>query len=144
LRFTARAVREGKVARGKKRSPEEVERGLAALAEHGSSEGAARATGIPASTLRTWKLQQPDEFDELRREKRSGLVGQVWEAAGEALKQVLSKVGEASPKDAAVIFGIVVDKGLLLGGEPTEIMKQLPQIVYRGIDDSEYEEREQE
>lgn len=111
------------MTRGKKYSLEDMERGLAALAVNGSSEAASELTGIPASTLRTWKLQQPDEFDELRREKRIPLIDQVWEAAEKALKQTLDKMDSASAKEAAVILGILVDKALLMGGEPTEISK---------------------
>ena len=134
------------MTRGKKYAPEDIERGLEALAEHGGNAAAAcRATGIPARTLRDWKTGKfADEFAEVRREKRSGLIEKVWEAAGKALDQVLKKMEKANPKDAAVILGILVDKGLLLGGEPTEISEQLPRIVFRGVDDSEYEEREQE
>jgi hypothetical protein len=132
--------------RGQKYSPEDIERGLEALAEHGGNAAAAsRVTGIPATTLRGWKTKEfADEFVEVRREKRSGLIEKVWQAAEEALKQVLEKMSKASAKDAAVIMGILVDKGLLLGGEPTEITEQLPRIVFRGVDESEYEDREQE
>lgn len=131
------------MTRGKKYSAEDVERGLAALAVNGSSEIASEQTGIPASTLRTWKLRQPDEFDELRREKRTPLIEELWAGARDAIARIRDQIKEASAKDAAVILGILVEKALLAGGEPTEITSQLPQIVYRGVDDSEYEEREQ-
>jgi hypothetical protein len=133
------------MTRGRKYPAEDIERGLQALAEYGgNAEAASRAVNIPANTLRGWKIKFADEFGEVRREKRSDLIEKVWQAAHKALEQVLEKMTKASAKEAAVILGILVDKGLLLGGEPTEISKQMPQIVFRNVDDSEYEEREQE
>jgi len=108
--------------RGQKRSPEDIERGLEALAESGgNAEAASRATGIPANTLRTWKRARPDEFIELRREKRTVLIEDVWAAAQEALKELRGKFKTMKGQQLAVAFGILTDKALVLGGEPSQI-----------------------
>jgi len=109
--------------RGKKRSPEDIERGLEALAESGGNATiASESCGIPARTLRGWKGGAfAEEFAELRREKRTDLIGDVWEAAREALAQLRSKLPTMKGKDVAVTFGILTDKALILGGEPTQI-----------------------
>jgi len=110
------------MTRGRARSPEEIERGLQALAEHGgNAEAASRDTGIPATTLRGWKTQFVDEFVEVRREKRTDFIDEVWETAKEAVKQVKAKIKEASAKEAAIIAGIFIDKALVMGGEPDTI-----------------------
>jgi len=131
--------------RGKKWPPADVERGLQALAESGGSVTAAsKATGIPKTTLWGWKTQHPDEFEQLRMEKRGSLIEKVWGAAEDALDLLIKELPKMKGRYLATTFGILTDKGLLLGGEPTEIMKELPQIVFRGVDMTEYEEREQE
>ncbi len=139
------------MARGQKYGDEDTERGLQALAEAGGNAAkASRACGIPPRTLRDWKNGSfADEFAELRREKRGGLIDKVWAGAEKALDLLLVALepgedgkSKVKARELAVIMGILTDKGLLLGGEPTEIMKQLPQIVFRGVDMSDYEERE--
>jgi len=110
------------IVRGKKRSPEDIERGLQALAENGgNAEAASKETGIPARTLRGWKGLYSDDFAELRREKRTGLIDDVWGAAREALKQLKEKLPNMKGDKVAVAFGILVDKALVMGGEPDTI-----------------------
>ena len=47
-------------------SPEDRERGLAALVIEGSSQRASELVGIPARTLREWREQDPEHFEDLR------------------------------------------------------------------------------
>jgi transposase-like protein len=49
-------------------SPEEVERGLATLVIAGSSLKASEITQIPDDTLRSWKREHLDRYEELRHE----------------------------------------------------------------------------
>lgn len=141
------------MARGKKYPDEDVERGLQALAENGgNAEAASRATDIPANTLRGWKNNFVDEFVELRREKRIPLIDRIWEAAGKALDQTLAKLPEASAKEAGVIMAILVDKALLMGGEPTDISEvrgadarsSLMASIEREMEDPEPEPEEED
>jgi len=130
------------MTRGKKRSPEDIEIGLQALAETGgNAEEASRKTGIPANTLREWKLQFGDEFGELRREKRSDLIEDVWAAAAEALGFLRKKLRRMKGKDLAVTYGILTDKALLLGGEPTGINenREKPMIYLPKVEDDPLE-----
>jgi len=143
------------MAQGSKYTDEDIERGLQALAETGGNAAkASRACRIPARTLRDWKTQSfAEEFAELRREKRSGFIDKVWAGAERAMDLLLEAMQPAedeeekpkiSPRELATVMGILTEKGLLLGGEPTAILKELPQIVFKGVDMSEYEERERE
>lgn len=134
------------MTRGQKYGDEEIERGLQALAENGGNAArASLACGIPERTLRGWKVNEfADEFAELRREKRGAFIDQVWAAARMALDLLTAKLPKMKGRELATAFGILTDKGLLLGGEPTGIVKELPQMVFRGVDVSEYEEREQQ
>lgn len=140
--FTARSVRE-KMAQGSKYTDEDIERGLQALAESGGNATAAsKACGIPERTLRDWKRTKfADEFAEVRREKRTDFISAVWETAKDALQQVKDKLKDTTAKEAAVITGIMIDKALLLGGEPTEITEQRakPMIYLPEIDELDME-----
>lgn len=108
--------------RGKKRSLEDIERGLEALAESGGNATAAsKTTGIPRTTLIGWKAEHFDEFDDLRREKRTDLIDDVWAAAREALKELKGKFPSMQGNHLAVAFGILIDKALVMGGEPDTI-----------------------
>jgi hypothetical protein len=131
--------------RGQKYGDEDIERGLQALAEAGGNAArASLACGIPERTLRGWKINQfADEFAELRREKRTDLISKVWDAAELALDLLLKKLPRMEGRYLTTAFGVLAEKGLLLGGEIKGI-SELPQMVFRGVDPSEYEEREQE
>ena len=128
-------------------SPEEVERGLFALAVTGDSvkarkQLAAQGLSIPDRTLRTWKeTQYADRFREIAanhtREIRDTIAQEQIEiaiAAGDveraALAKVHSQIKDADLKDvstagrnAAVSKGIALDKHLLYRGEPTSIVQ---------------------
>ena len=133
------------MARGQPYSPEDVERGIQALAEHGGNAAAAsRQTGIPATTLRGWKTQFVDEFVEVRREKRTDFIDEVWAAAKEAVKQAKDKLKEATAKEAAIIAGIFIDKALVMGGEPDtisetrvrDVRSEIERKLCEAVDDS--------
>ena len=134
--------------RGKQRSLEDIERGLQALAESGGNATAAsNASGIPRTTLVGWKALYFDEFDELRREKRSDLIDDVWAAAREALKELKSKFAGMKGQQLAVTFGILIDKALVMGGEPDTISEtkvsdtrsKLLAAIEREVEDPESE-----
>ena len=122
--------------RGQKYNDGDIERGLQALAECGGNAAAAsRKTKIPARTLRDWKANLfADEFAEVRREKRTGFIDDVWAVAQEAVKQVKAERGEASAKEAALIAGIFIDKALVMGGEPDTISETRVKDVRSELD----------
>jgi len=67
-------------------SPEEIERGLAALVIAGSSIEASKAVGISDSTLREWKMLYPDQYTRLQKDLEPKIVDKI---AGEAESIVL-------------------------------------------------------
>lgn len=131
------------MGQGSKYTDQDIERGLQALAETGGNSAAAsRASGIPERTLREWKLTKfADEFAEVRREKRTDFITEVWDTAKAAVKQVREKLSGATAKEAAVIAGIFIDKALVMGGEPSEIAEQRakPMIYLPEIDELDME-----
>jgi len=125
-------------------TPEEVERGLFALAVWGdgtAASGQLAASGhkIPARTLNHWKLTHSERFREIAN-KQTKLVREVIaqeqveiaHAAGEAERVAIAKtkkqLEDGSCKDVstagrnlAVQKGIALDHSLKLRGEPTVI-----------------------
>lgn len=71
-------------------SPEEVERGLAALVIAGSSPRASEVTGIPASTLKTWRHAHAERYEQLRHELEPQIARTI-AAEAEAIAQKLSE-----------------------------------------------------
>lgn len=126
-------------------SPEEVTRGLAALAVYDGSERAAarflEQTGkpIPFRTLHDWKTTRAERYAEVREQElpaiRQRHIHETEELVGQHLavkKKLLAKVdkeldqlsaGQAASalKQVAISAGIDTDKSLLLRGEPTVI-----------------------
>jgi len=110
------------MARGKKYSDEDLERGLQALLEHsGNAAAASRACGIPARTLSDWKTSEfAGEFAELRRQKHEGFIEKVWRVADKALDELIKKLPDMPGKDIAITVGILADKGLAAAGEASK------------------------
>jgi transposase-like protein len=75
------------VAKRRRYSPEEIERGLTALILAGSSTRASQETGISEDTLRSWKRIHADQYDRLTRDLEPRVVQKI---AAEAESLVLS------------------------------------------------------
>ena len=125
--------------------PEQVDRGLAALALHDGSERAAarflEQTGkpIPFRTLHDWKTTRAERYAEVREQELPAIrrrhIHETEELYGQALalkRKLLAKVdqeldqltpGQAANalKQVGISAGIDTDKALLLRGEPTVI-----------------------
>lgn len=112
------------MGQGSKYTDEELEKGFAALVEAGGNASAAsRACGIPAQTLRDWKTTHfHDEFVEVRREKRSSLIDEVWHAAQEVVNQLRAKIPSMGVNDLLRTFTTLTDKGLAISGEAVDRM----------------------
>jgi len=99
---------------------------LAALVvNEGNVLRTATQLGMPESTLRLWVAgaegQVRDDLLRLREAKTSALRDR-FESIAEATMGVLeSKLQDLSPRDAAIVIGIFVDKWRLLSGEATSI-----------------------
>ncbi|HUW94563.1 MAG TPA: hypothetical protein VMW58_02150 [Anaerolineae bacterium] len=107
------------MAQGSRYTDEDIERGLQALVETGGNAAeASRRTEIPATTLRGWKATKfRDEFVEVRREKRSSLIDEVWKAAQEAVNALRIKIPRMGVNDLLRTFSAMSDKGLAISGE---------------------------
>lgn len=75
---------------GPVRTPEDIERGLSALVIAGSSTRASEVTGIPATTLKTWKQKHADRYEQLRHELEPQIARTI-AAEAEAIAQKLSE-----------------------------------------------------
>ena len=121
-------------------SPEQVERGISAWLKLGSSEEAAKETGIPARTIRSWRALHPGRFADHCRRLARGLQAVREEVAQEAAEGIREAVlvvrrslrGDApiDPRDAAALLKALTtvdssfDKiGRLDANAPTEIVE---------------------
>ncbi len=106
-------------SRQRRYSTDEQAAALVALAENGGNvEGTAAATGIPASTIRHWRDAdvKPPPASLVAQEKLRRAAN--WDRVQDmAVEQVLTRLPEASARDAAVVAGIAVDKAVLLRGD---------------------------
>lgn len=88
----------------------------------GNESEAARRTGIPTNTLREWNLgrNRNEDVAELREEKKANLADSLEKLAFDLIDKV-----KDSAKAGGVDLGIVIDKMLLLRGEPNSISKDV-------------------
>jgi hypothetical protein len=111
--------------RGQKITPEKIERIKAAYIETESLAAAAKAASVSKATAAKY-IRISDEFEQVRTEKRTALIGDV---AGElaAVRQLYldhlkepAVIAAATAKDSAIIVGVFTDKHQLVTGEATE------------------------
>lgn len=86
-------------------------------AEMTSAAAAAEASGIPRKTLAYW-LDDP-EFAPLRQKTRQDMADEASALAHKVLGEISRRLDEFEPRDMAILFGVLVDKGQLLSGEAT-------------------------
>lgn len=88
---------------------------------NGNESEAARRLGIPRQTLQEWNAGRvSEEVPEIRQDKKADLA-----QALEDLAFTLVDKMSTSEKSSGVDLGIVVDKMLLLRGEPNSISKDV-------------------
>ena len=76
-----------------------------------------RQTGIPPTTIAYW-FDQP-EFVALRAKTREDLAEETNTLAHKVLGKIAEKLDQFEPKDLAILYGILTDKGQLLSGQAT-------------------------
>jgi hypothetical protein len=110
---------------------------LAALdANGGNIAQTSRQLGIPRSTLTLWRSGGvTEEVADICHLKKADLADRLETIAHLILDGLPDKVGASSLKDAAVAFGVVVDKRQLLLEKPTSITRD------DGITDTDRAER---
>lgn len=131
----------------KRHTPEDIERGLTALAVAGNSLSAAEMTGFNDRTIRKWREQHADRFalieagraaliDQSLREEFRKVVFKgtrvslkALHATEEQLDAGTLKDPAAAARNAATTTGIMQDKLNTMEGRPTSI------VVHRSSDD---------
>jgi hypothetical protein len=86
-------------------------------AEVTSAAAAGEAQGIPESTLRGW-LDDP-KLAGLRTKTREDLASEAHVMAQLVLAQIKVKLPEYEARDLSILYGIMIDKAQLLGGQAT-------------------------
>lgn len=87
----------------------------------GNEQEASRRLGIPPNTIREWLAGRvSDEVRRIRSEKKEALADRLETLAHAYVDSLLKSADDVKPRDA-VALGIVVDKLLLLRGQPNSI-----------------------
>jgi len=100
---------------------------LACLESNGGNlQRTSRQLGIPRKTLEQWRngLHLHKGVAEISREKVGSLANAAEILAWRIVESLPEKIAEASLKNAATAFGIMIDKMLLLQGRATTITGQ--------------------
>jgi hypothetical protein len=110
--------------RGKKITPEQIERLKAAYAESGNISESARIAGLTRPTAQKY-VRLSDEFDKARQEKREETIKDAAEQIAKAREMYLDHlmqptvIATADAKDTATVIGILTDKHQLISGGAT-------------------------
>lgn len=135
-------------------SPEDIERGLTAIAITGNSYAASEQTGFSDRTLRSWQHKYPARLAEIQA-GRAQLIEQacveefrqiVYEGA-KGTRKAITKAQEAldtlpidakdastTAKNLATAAAIATDKVLLIEGRPTSIIHHHAENVLKQLD----------
>ena len=105
----------------------------AIAAEMTSITAASEATGIPRTTITEW-MNDP-EIVELRRKTREERAEAATTMSLVVLGEIKRRLSEFEPRDLSTLYGILTDKGQLLGGSPTSRTESI--ALTDGMDDHE-------
>ena len=87
-------------------------------AEMTSLSAAAKSSGIPKSTVKSW-LDNP-KLAQLRTTTREQLADEARVLQQLAAEAIRARLPEFEPRDLTILYGVVADKAQLLSGEPTQ------------------------
>lgn len=102
-------------------------------AEMSSMAEAAKATGIPLTTIDYW-MDQP-EFVALRMKTREDMAEESSVLAHRTLAAIKDRLPQFEPRDLVILFGVLVDKAQLLSGMATA--RTETRSLSDGLDDHE-------
>jgi transposase-like protein len=133
------------MARRRRYSPEEIERGLTALILAGSSREAAEATGINASTLREWKADHPDQYARLQQDleprivqkiaaEAEGIVVRLANIQHTVLDQFEQSAHELKPAELAAASRNLATTSALYVDKHSSPLRERPSHVQQGSD----------
>lgn len=93
-----------------------------AIAAMGSSiAAAAEAEGIPRTTVAYW-MDDP-EIVALRLKTREQRAEMAEALSSLAAGEIRRRIGEFEPRDLVILYGVMIDKGQLMGGQATSRME---------------------
>jgi hypothetical protein len=126
-------------------SPEEIERGLTALILAGSSHAAEAECGIPAPTLRDWKLKHPEQYERIQTnvEPRivqkiagmaEGMVIRLGDLQHRTLDQYEQTMHELKPAEAAAASRNLATTSALYIDKHSSPLRERPSHVQQGSD----------
>src|SRR5258706_4079321 len=101
-------------------------------AEMSTVAAAAEGSGIPDTTIRYW-MDLP-EFVELRNKTREERATAAVTMSMIVLAEIRRRLPEFEPRDLSTLYGILTDKGQLLGGEATSRTENL-RLITGGLAD---------
>ena len=105
----------------------------ALAAEMTSITAASEATGIPRTTITGW-MDEP-EIVELRRKTREERAEAATTMSLLVLSHIRNRLAEFEPRDLTILYGVLTEKGQLLGGSATSRTESVS--VTDGMDDHE-------
>lgn len=112
---------------GQKLTDELKEQIRAELAANDNAREVARKFGVSHSTVRKIRDEKPDEFVQLRSDKKQELIDALWDniVAAQALGFKMIKEAEAGQRDIplgqiSTYLGTLYDKRALMQGESTQ------------------------
>ena len=89
------------------------------LATCGNVRETARQFDVSPSTVMKVRDERPDEFEQLRTDKKQQIIEKSWKLMETFLEAMEAKIPDATLRDVSTSYGIVGDKLLLMTGEPT-------------------------
>lgn len=89
------------------------------LATNNNVRETARQFGVSPSTVMKIRDERPDEFEQLRTDKKQQIIAKSWTLMERFLEAMEEKIPSATLRDVSTSYGIVGDKLLLMTGEPT-------------------------
>lgn len=111
---------------GQKLTDELKEQIRAELAANDNAREVARKFSVSDSTVRSIKKENPDEFSELRADKKQMMIDKIWESLVDAadLGHMMIKEAKSGKRDIplsqiSTYYGTLYDKRALMNNETT-------------------------
>jgi transposase-like protein len=126
-------------------SPEDRERGLTALILAGSSPKASEVTGIPEATLRAWKRDHSERYEQLQDELEPRIVKKIAAEAEnivlrlahiqhKAIDQLEGNIDELKPAELAAASRNLATTSALYIDKHSSPLRERPSHVQQGRD----------
>lgn len=129
-------------------SPEDIERGLAALVIAGSSVRASEVTGVKDVTLRAWKQEHAERYEQLRHElepqiartiaaEAETLAQRIAGLEHQTVDQIEATIAELKPAEAAAALRNLSTSKALQVDKISSPLRERPSHVQHGTSPDE-------